>query len=275
MAIETTGPSPAGVEDSGPDTMGAPLAFPQTNLQLVGAMRRAGYPEADLALVRRAYDLAVRLFTAKYRGSGKPLLAHLVGTAGVLASLRAPAPLVAAGVLHAAYLFGDFGDARRGATAAKRDTIRKEIGDGVEDIIARYDALQWDARSVEEIHASIGDLAPGERDVLLLRLANELEDHLDLGVLYCGNAEERRAAIRSWLHRCVDLARRLDQPALARAFERVFDEILSGDVPAILRQRHDYTHDVRPLSSTLKPRVALRLLAERHPRAGRLLTRWL
>jgi len=252
----------------------APLAFPQTNLQLFGLMQRAGYPEPDLALVRRAYDLAVRLFTAKYRGSGKPLLAHLVGTAGVLASLRAPAPLVAAGVLHAAYIFGDFGDARGGATAAKRDTLRKEAGADVEDIIARYDALRWDASSIEEIHASVRDLAPADRGVLLLRLANELEDHLDLGVLYCGNAGDRRTAIRSWLHGCVDLARQLDQPALAAAFERVFDEILSGEVTAALRQPHDYTHDVPPLSSTFRPRVALRLFADRHPRIGRWLRRW-
>jgi len=155
MTMTGTATTPGVREDERPRDASAtaPLAFPQTNLQLFGLMQRAGYPEPDLALVRRAYDLAVRLFTAKYRGSGKPLLAHLVGTAGVLASLRAPAPLVAAGVLHAAYIFGDFGDARGGATAAKRGTLRKEAGAEVEDIIARYDALRWDASSIEEIHA--------------------------------------------------------------------------------------------------------------------------
>ena len=252
----------------------AALAYPQTNLQLFGLMHRAGYSETDLAVVSRAYDLAVRLFTAKYRGSGKPLLAHLVGTAGVLASLRAPAPIVAAGVLHAAYIFGDFGDAAGGATAEKRETIRREVGAGVEDIIARYDALRWDESSIEEIQASIAGLSPDDRGVLLLRLANELEDHLDLGVLYCGNAEDRRAAIRSWLRGCVDLAQHLGQPALAASFERVFGEILSGEVPTVLRQPHDYTHTVAPLSSTFRPRVALRLFAERHPRLGRLVGRW-
>ncbi|HXE81178.1 MAG TPA: HD domain-containing protein [Vicinamibacterales bacterium] len=274
MAIDTAVPPRTDVDASVADAT-VPLAFPQTNLQLFGLMRRSGYSEADLRLVRRAYDLAVRVFTAKYRGSGKPLLAHLVGTAGILAWLRAPASLVAAGVLHAAYLFGDFGDAQRGATSEKRARLRREIGREVEEIIGRYDALRWDARSIEEIRSAIGRLAPGDRDVLLLRLANELEDHLDLGVLYCGNAEERRGAIRSWLRGCVDLAQRLDQPALARAFERVFEEILSDEVPAVLRHPHDHTHDVRPLSCTFRPRVALRLFADRHPRFGRVLKRWI
>jgi hypothetical protein len=274
MTIETAVPARARAEVLPPDTAAGPLAFPQTNLQLFGLMRRAGYAEEDLALVRRAYDLAVRLFTAKYRGSGKPLLAHLVGTAGVLAWLRAPAPLIAAGVQHAAYLFGDFGDARAGITPAKRDRIRTEIGADVEDLIARYDALRWDASSIPEIHASLGDLPADDRGILLLRLANELEDHLDLGVLYCGNADQRRTAIRSWLHGCVDLAERLQQPALAAAFRRVFEEILTDEVPASLRQPHDYTHHVAPLSSTFKPRVALRLFADRHPSLGRWLRRW-
>jgi (p)ppGpp synthase/HD superfamily hydrolase len=272
MTMKTaTAAPPHAASTSADRDAAAPLAFPQTNLQLFGVMRRAGYSDADLTLVRRAHDLAIRIFTAKYRGSGKPLLAHLIGTGGILASLRAPAPLVAAGVLHAAYLFGDFGDARGGASEAKRETLRREVGPEVEEIIARYDALKWDSSSIAEIHASAGSLSPQDRDVLLMRLANELEDHLDLGVLYCGNAEKRRDAIRSWLHGCVELAQRLQQPALAASFERVFEEILREDVPAVLRQPHDFTHHVAPLSAMFRPKVMARLFAERHPKLHRLL----
>lgn len=257
-----------------PDTPPASaVSYAQTNLQLFRQMRQEGYGDADLAGVRRAYGLAARLFTSMYRGSGKPLLAHLVGTASVLVSLRAPAPLVSAAVLHAAYFFGDFGDARAGATPEKREELRSAAGADVEEIIRRYDALRWDSRSIAEIHAGAAGLGPRDRDVLLLRLANELEDHLDLGVLYCGNAEERRAAVRQWLHLCVDLAHQLGQPKLAAEFDRVFREILSEDVPEVVREAEDHTHSLAPRSSVPRPSVAARLFLDRHPRLGRLLGR--
>ena len=53
-----------------------PLTYAQTSLQLFNQMRQAGYSPDDLATVRRAYDLAMKLFTSEYRGSGKPLLSH-------------------------------------------------------------------------------------------------------------------------------------------------------------------------------------------------------
>jgi len=62
--------------------------FPQTNLQLYRHLAELGYAAADIASAGRAYELALELFPGTYRGSGKPFLAHLVGTAGI-AVLRA------------------------------------------------------------------------------------------------------------------------------------------------------------------------------------------
>ena len=250
------------------------VTYAQTSLQLFNQMRQAGYSQDDLATVRRAYDLAMRLFTSEYRGSGKPLLAHLVGTASVLVSLRAGVHLVAAAVLHAAYLFGEFGDGRRRSSPAKRDIVRRAVGSEIEELITRYDALRWEPEHVPHIHARVAAMSAEEREVLLLRLANELEDHLDLGVLYCGNADGRRAAIRSWLGLSVDMARQLGQPVLAAELERVFQEVLSDELPTVLRQPHKYTHRVPPSSHMLKPRIALRRFLDEHPRLGRLLHPW-
>ena len=250
------------------------VTYAQTSLQLFNQMRQAGYSHDDLSTVRRAYDLAMQLFTSEYRGSGKPLLAHLVGTASVLVSLRARVPLVAAAVLHAAYLFGEFGDGRRRSSPAKRDIVRRAVGKEIEDVITRYDALRWEPENVPHIHARVASMSPEERDVLLLRLANELEDHVDLGVLYCGNADGRRAAIRSWLGLSVDMARQLGEPVLAAELHRVFREVLSDELPAVLRQPHKYTHRVPPSSHMLKPRIALRRFLDEHPRLGRLLHPW-
>jgi (p)ppGpp synthase/HD superfamily hydrolase len=255
-------------------TGGTSIAYAQTCLQLFNQMRHAGYSPEELAITRRAYDLAMQLFTSEYRGSGKPLLSHLVGTASVLVSLQARVPLVACAVLHAAYLFGEFGDGRRRSSPAKRKIVRQAVGTEVEELITAYDELRWEPAIVPQIHARVASMTPTERDVLLVRLANELEDHLDLGVLYCGNADDRRAAIRSWLGLSVDMAHGLGQPALAAELTRVFDEVLSDDLPAVLRQPHKYTHRLPPSSHMLKPRVAVRRFLDEHPRLGRLLHPW-
>ncbi len=247
------------------------VSYAQTNLQLFNQMRAAGYVDADLRTVRTAYDLATRLFTAKFRGSGKPLLSHLVGTASVLCAVRAPAPVLAAAVLHAAYIFGEFGDGRRGMTPAKRDAVRMAVGPEIEDLVARYEELEWTDPAIKALHARVDPLSKAERDVLLIRLANELEDHLDLGVLYCGNAQHRRDLIGSSLNVCIDLANRIGEPVLGSELRRVFDEVLSSEVPEDLRHPNDYTYLLPPNSYMVKPGVTMRQVIDRHPKLGLLL----
>ncbi len=87
-------------------------SYAQTNIQLFNQLRQDGYSDADLILVRNAYELAMVLFTGRFQPSGKSFIAHVVGTASILAWLRLPAPVVAAGLLHNVYENGDFGDGR-------------------------------------------------------------------------------------------------------------------------------------------------------------------
>src|SRR5258706_15670122 len=94
--------------------------FPQPNLQLYRPLAEVGYAAADIASAGRAYELALELFPGTYRGSGKPFLAHLVGTAGIVAGLRARPALIATGLLHAAYAHGEFGNCWGGLSGAQR-----------------------------------------------------------------------------------------------------------------------------------------------------------
>src|SRR5512137_1853160 len=94
------------------------LAPPQTNIRLYNDLLARGYPDRDIRCLQAAYDLSMRLFTSRFRASGKPFLAHVVGTAGILGLLQAPGPVLAAGLLHAAYTHGDFGDGRTGFSDA-------------------------------------------------------------------------------------------------------------------------------------------------------------
>ena len=60
--------------------------YAQTNIQLFNQLRRDGYSKTDLDLVRDAYELAMVLFSGRFQPSGKSFIAHVVGTASILAS---------------------------------------------------------------------------------------------------------------------------------------------------------------------------------------------
>lgn len=239
------------------------ISYAQTNLRLYAQLLEARYSAADIDRVRAAYELSLHLFTGLYRGSGKPFLAHLVGTASVLASLRARAPVVAAGLLHAAYTQGEFGNGWGGVADEKRRRLREAVGPEAEELVRQYTLLAWNERTIPKIQHDVETLGSGAREVLLIRLANELEDHLDLGVLYCADAGRRREYARAMLDPSVDMAKRLGFPELADALGRVFTETLSADVPTGLRRRESSSFVVAPASYWLRWPVRLRRLLAR------------
>ena len=111
--------------------------------------------------------------------------------------------------VHAAYTVGEFGDGQPGSSDARRQQVRRAVGAEAEELVTRYTALAWSDRTVLRLRGMLSALSADDRAVILMRLANELEDHLDLGIAYCRDAEQRRQQIRGWLHVCVDLAEEL------------------------------------------------------------------
>jgi gluconolactonase len=158
--------------------------YAQTNLQLFNQLRGDGYSKADLGLVRDAYELAMLLFSGRFQPSGKSFIAHVVGTAGILASLRLTAPVVAAGLLHNVYESGDFSDGRNGISQARRRKIRKALGPEVETYISKFPALYWEPKTTQIARHDPDKLDPTDRAVLLILFAEHLEHLLDLDVLY-------------------------------------------------------------------------------------------
>jgi (p)ppGpp synthase/HD superfamily hydrolase len=173
----------------------------------------------------------MRLFTGQYRPSGDTFISHLVGTASILASLHTPINIVTAGLLHAAYIHGDFGlMSLRLMSGNKRQKIRDVVGDAVEDYIARYTSLKWSSRALSDVGDRLDNLDQIDRDVLLIRLANELEDSLNCGVLYCSDADRRKQYIERCGQDMVEIADRLGFPALASELSRVFKEVTSTEI---------------------------------------------
>jgi (p)ppGpp synthase/HD superfamily hydrolase len=257
--------------------------FAQTNLELFAQLTRDGWSTAELVRIRVAYEVAMRLFTGCFRPSGKTFLAHLVRTASIVADLQGAPALVVAGLLHAAYSHGEFGTSAAGVSRHKRRRLRAAVGADAEALIAFYTSLPWGAEHLPGLVEKAGAADGALREVLVLRLANELEEHLDLGALYCPNAVQRRAWVAANGSLCVQMADRLGLADLARALARAFEETRTGRVPAALQvaaDGWDRTQPVRllsdassfllpPASHRLRPRVAALRLARRTVRRAR------
>jgi (p)ppGpp synthase/HD superfamily hydrolase len=206
------------------------MRYAQTNLQLYAQARAEGYDEVAQEALVDAYTLAVRLFAGLHRASGKNFLAHLVGTASALVEARSRISVVAAGLLHAAYTHGEFGDGWRGMTVDKRARVAAVVGEECEGLIARYTDFRWRSEALSQLRETLAGFAGADRDVLLMRLANELDDHLDLGVLFYADAE-RRLRLLEPLAVCVDLARDLGHHRLAGSLAEAFAACRAGTIP--------------------------------------------
>jgi (p)ppGpp synthase/HD superfamily hydrolase len=204
---------------------------PQTYMQLFNLLQRESYGVDELVRVRAAYELAMRLFTGFFIGSGRTQISHIVGTAGILGSLRVPAEVVAAALIHNVYENGDFGDGTHGATEARRKEVKHAVGSNVEGYVYRFSALRWDLETIPAIPDRVDSLDAIDRGALLIRLADQLEHHRDLGGFYYHAGVQR---CREFVERngdsMVDSAEKLGFPALAAELRQVFRETLEADV---------------------------------------------
>ena len=210
--------------------------FAQTNVQLYNQLIRDGCTAGDLTLIRRAYELAVPLFTGLYRPSGKTFMDHVVGTASIIQEVQGKPALTAAGLLHSAYSHGDFGFAGCVSARVRSKRMAEAVGDEVEAYVRMYDELSWSSRRARELQEQIDDMTPAWRDVVSLRVANELEDHLNGGTLYCYNAARHKNKLEERREMLSDLACRLGSTELQNEIDRVFAECSSQPLAPELLQ---------------------------------------
>jgi (p)ppGpp synthase/HD superfamily hydrolase len=230
----------------------------QTNIQLFGQLQRQGYSTEKLFLIQNTYGLAVQLFTGLYRPSGKTFIDHVIGTASILSDLHVCTNLIAAALVHAAYEHGDFGEGKKGISASKRDSVRKALGKEVEEYVARYTALRWNGRTIPAIYDGFDELGSMDRDVLLIRLANELDDLSDLGILYCFKAEAKRYHHVQFGPMLVEMATKLGFPHLAAELMRTLAETASAEIVSELGSRAPGVTLMAPRSYWRRPTVVFR-----------------
>jgi (p)ppGpp synthase/HD superfamily hydrolase len=161
-----------------------------------------------------------------------------VGTASILASLNVSIDVVIAGLLHAAYFNGDFGTGVYGVSEAKRRRLRRIVGSAAEEYVARYAALLWFTEErIRAVYRRVNDLDSLDRNVLLIRLANELEELLDFGWLHWSSLEGRRGYRDGIGRMVVGMAERIGYPTLARELEDRLNRSADTDVPSEMRDK--------------------------------------
>lgn len=178
----------------------------QTHLQLLAQLREAGYPDAARASAAHAYAHAARAAQGLHRGSGKPFVCHLVGTASIVVRCGARIDLVLAALLHA------LPQMRVGGGRYDATELRRCFGEEVLDLVEHYDRV---AASVAGEVAQPN--ATDDVDIELLLLADELEDLLDCGASAHGDARTHAEA-RGGAEWRLARAERLLDARVARAY---------------------------------------------------------
>jgi hypothetical protein len=249
----------------------------QTNLQLYRQLELAGWSTDARRRARAAYSLAAELHSGQYRASGKTFVAHLCGTASIVAVADGTVDETLAALLHAAYHQGDFGDGRTPPTPRKRAEVRAAIGSDAETLVTQYCEWPWRTRLPALLDGGPERLADWERTIALLRLANEIEDRWDGTDAYA----PEHAALVFPLADVVRCALALGRDALIAVADDVARPGTAPEVPAALQTTGYGSGVVPPRSMRTRlwvggtgERSSLRRATRRVPGARRMVSWW-
>jgi hypothetical protein len=213
-----------------------PLA--QTIVQLLEQLEHR--PLEERQRVRVGYTLATQLFAGRYRACGRPFVSHLIGTASALDKEGASIDMVLAGLLHAAYEQGEF---PRGVD--RRARLREAIGVGAEALVHRYQ--HFDTARVPD------DISEAERDVVVLRIANELDECGDRGMRYVGTG--KREGVLAGVSKYVVAARAYGMPHLADRLEALVAENAGEPEPGLAGEADGSYTLTPPLRTLIHKRI--------------------
>ena len=157
--------------------------------------------DADLGLVRKAYDFSAKAHEGQLRRSGEPYLQHPIAVAGVLTSLKADVTAIVAALLH---------DTLED-TVATPDELEREFGkdvvhlvDGVTKI-GKITFRSYEEKQAENFRKMVLSMADDIR-VVLIKLADRLHNMRTLEHL---SAAKRQEIAQETLEIYAPLANRL------------------------------------------------------------------
>lgn len=158
-------------------------------------------PEADLALIKKAYTVAKKAHLDQYRKSGESYIFHPLGVASILAELELDATSIAAALLHD--VVED--------TGITLDEIKEEFGVEVAELIdgltklERIEFVSKEEEQAENLRKMLISMAKDIR-VILIKIADRLDNMRTIEHL---SPEKQQQKARETLDIYAPLAHRL------------------------------------------------------------------
>ena len=185
--------------------------------------------DADLGMLRKAYDFSAKAHQGQRRRSGEPYLQHPIAVAGVLTALKTDVTAIAAALLH---------DTLED-TVATPDELEKEFGkdvvhlvDGVTKI-GKITFKSHEEKQAENFRKMLLSMADDIR-VVLIKLADRLHNMRTLEHL---SSAKRQAIGEETLEIYAPLANRLGIGWIKNELEDLCLKHLKPDVYELLRTR--------------------------------------
>lgn len=206
----------------------------QTINGLLVQMHDAGFDHAALEQVVAVHALATAMFNGMHRGTGKPFLCHLVGTASTVAEYDGRLDMILAGLIHAVFDSGVFPDGRTGRPSPRhKQWLTQRVGPQIVDLVERYQRFGFAASDIQRL---LSHDAPWDRDMILLRLCNELDDIAEGGLAFA--AKRGSSTLASSLD-CERLAVEVGVPRLGARIVELARECDAMDWAATLSRGKD------------------------------------
>ena len=198
------------------------------------AQVQAYNPKADLARIRRAYELAASAHATQMRSTGDPYITHCLAVTSILADLYLDEDSIVAGLLH------DVPE----DTLVPLETIREQFGDEVAqrvDGVTKLSGLRFgmeknQAESLRKMFMAMAE----EIRVVLIKLADRLHN---MRTLYARPPDKQKRIARETMEIYAPLANRLGIYTIRRELEDLSLKYLEPDkykeIEALLAEDKD------------------------------------
>ncbi|MGC4097777.1 MAG: bifunctional (p)ppGpp synthetase/guanosine-3',5'-bis(diphosphate) 3'-pyrophosphohydrolase [Nitrospira sp.] len=218
-----------------------------TNIDQLVDRLQSYQPDADVGMVRKAYEFSARAHEGQVRRSGEPYVKHPVAVAGVLTSLKTDVTAVVAGLLH---------DTLED-TVATADELQREFGkevvhlvDGVTKI-GKITFKSSEEKQAENFRKMVLSMADDIR-VVIIKLADRLHNMRTLEHL---GEKKRQEIAQETLEIYAPLANRIGIGWVKNELEDLCLKHLKPDVYETLRvyvakrdeDRQQYIQEVQAL----------------------------
>ncbi|MEU6949715.1 HD domain-containing protein [Streptomyces sp. NPDC046316] len=182
----------------------------------VAEAHRAHHPDADLAVLRRAYVLAESSHRGQFRKSGEPYITHPLAVTLILAELGAETTTLTAALLHDTVE----------DTEVTLDQVREQFGDEVAylvDGVTKLEKVDYGAAAEPETFRKMLVATGNDVRVMSIKLADRLHNMRTLGVMRPEKQVRIAKVTRDVL---IPLAERLGVQALKSELEDLVFAIL-------------------------------------------------